>query len=184
MMSLCFCPHCIAAGQAAGIDMDQLRQFVRAEMQRVFDGDKSALDDIPLDQTRIGSLLNGAVGQFIAVRAQVITSLTSELVAAVKLERNITVNFMDVWWTRRRVGHERGGRRPRPWRAWRDGVDFAAAAIGDSLSQLAYTSDLNQVSGSRTLTASYFPATMPTSWRCAPCRRTAILLPTLAALVR
>lgn len=150
MMSLCFCLHCMAAGEAAGIDMEQLRQFVRTEMQRVFDGDASIFDEIPLDQSQIGALLNGAMGQFIKVRHQVITSLMTELVAAVKRERDIPVSFMDMSGGLRGVGSGMnvvGATATAPERAWQDGIDFAPlAGVCDSLSVLAYSSDLKQVS--------------------------------------
>lgn len=149
MMSLCFCPHCIARGQAAGIDMEQLRQFVRMEMQRFFDGHASILDEIPLDQDQIGALLNGAVGQFIAVRQQVITSLMTELVAAVKRERDIPVIYMDMSGGLRGAGSGMnvvGATATAPERAWQDGIDFAdLSRVCDGLSVLAYTNDLKQV---------------------------------------
>jgi len=150
MMSLCFCPHCVAAGHTAGIDMQQLRQFVRTEMQRLFDGEASILDEIPFDQNQIGALLNGAVGQFIKVRQQVITSLMTELVAAVKRERDIPVSFMDMSGGLHGVGSGMnvvGVTATAPERAWQDGIHFGdLAEVCDGLSVLAYTNDLHQVS--------------------------------------
>lgn len=161
MMSLCFCPHCMAAGQVASMDMNELRQFVRAEMQRVFDGEKSVLDDVPLDQNQIGSLLNGAVGSLIAVRKQVITSLMAELVAAVKREGDIPVIFMDMSGGLRGAGSGMsvvGATATAPERAWQDGVDFAGLAkVCDGLAVLAYTGDLKQVRADLDIYRQWFP---------------------------
>ena len=147
VMSLCFCPHCTAAGAAADIDMKRLRQFVKTEMQLVFDGDKSVLDDVPPLEGDITTLQNGAFGKLIAVRRQVITSLMSEIVEAVKRERDIPVVFMDLSGGVRAGSGMNvvGGGTTAPERAWQDGIDLKALAeVVDSISVLAYTPDIQQ----------------------------------------
>lgn len=148
-MSLCFCPHCMAAGESANIDMEQLRQFVRTEMQKLFDGNASVLDDVPLNQEQIGALLNGAVSKFITVRQQMITSLMADVVAAVKRERDIPVSFMDMSGALNSPGSGMnvvGATATAPDRAWQDGIDFSGLAkVCDGLSVLAYTNNLQQI---------------------------------------
>ncbi len=167
MMSLCFCPHCLAAGRKAGLDMERLRQFVVDEMIHLFNDEHTVLDDIPLDQGAIGALSGGLVGQYIQVRAQIITSLMTQIVEAVKRIRDIPVTFMDMSGGLRGAGSGMSvvGKTPTsPARAWQDGVDFAALAkVCDALSILGYTNDLKQLEADLTAYRQLLPEGYPIS---------------------
>jgi hypothetical protein len=149
MMSLCFCPHCMAAGRAGGVDMERLRKFVVDEMTHFFNDEHTLLDDTPLDKDKIGALFGGLIGQYMEVRARVVTSLMTQIVEAVKRVRDIPVTFMDMSGGLRGAGSGMSvvGKTPTsPARAWQDGVDFAALSkVADAMSILGYTHDLRQL---------------------------------------
>ncbi len=149
LMSLCFCPHCMSAGKNGGVDMERVRQFVKTEMQRVFDGQTGALDDVPPAEAQVGELLDGMFARLIQVRQETVTSLMAEIVAAVKHERVIPITFIDLSGGVRGAGAGMSvvdSTATAPQRAWQDGVDFQRlAAVCDSFSLLGYTHDTQQL---------------------------------------
>lgn len=145
LMSLCFCPHCSAAARATGVEVERLRHFVRSELEKAFNGEPTALDDVPLELEAVGALADGAVGRFLAARQTVITTLVAEIVEAVTEVRDISVVFMDMSGGLRGMGSGMTVAEvteAAPVRAWQDGVDLSAVAnTCDGLFVLGYTSD-------------------------------------------
>ena len=149
LMSLCFCAHCMAAARAGAVDVDRVRSVVREELENIFNGAPSTLEDVPLEPSSIGALVDGAMGKFVAVRQRVITTLVAEIVEAVRRVRDIPVVFIDMSGGLRAAGSGMtvaGGTAPAPERAWQDGIDLRAVAVVCSgLLALGYTSDPEQL---------------------------------------
>jgi hypothetical protein len=76
LLGLCFCPHCLIAGEAAGSDVTRLRQWVRAEVRRVF-ADGNALSDLPPDREWAWSSCDGELGRYLAARTDTISGLAA-----------------------------------------------------------------------------------------------------------
>jgi hypothetical protein len=94
LLGLCFCPHCLAASQAAGVDGDAVRRSVCAELERVFDrGDDDRTSDVTLE--RAGSVAGGELAAYQRVREHVVTSLVRDVGAAVREARS-TLTFCDL----------------------------------------------------------------------------------------
>jgi hypothetical protein len=139
----------MAEARAVAVDVDLVLSIVREELENVFKGAPSALDDVPLEPSRIGALVDGAMGAFMAVRQRVITRLVAEIVEAVRRVRDIPVLFIDMSGGLRAAGSGMtvaGGTAPAPERAWQDGIDLRAVAeICNGLLVLGYTSDPEQL---------------------------------------
>ena len=149
LMSLCFCPHCRAAGVAAGADMARIQRFVRTELEHVLAGEPSATDGLPLEQAAVGALADGELALFLQARIAVVSSLAQSVVAAVQQVRPIPVVFMELSGGLRGVGSGMtvaGGPTAAPERAWQDGVDVRAVAQACAgLAVLGYTSDAERL---------------------------------------
>jgi hypothetical protein len=90
-LGLCFCDHCVAKAQAAGIDASLLKDRVREDI----DAYLGATDDFPDDMADafwVGDVVaDGALAQFLRWRCEVVTSLVSEIRAAVRADANVAV---------------------------------------------------------------------------------------------
>jgi hypothetical protein len=145
LLSLCFCDHCLAAAQAAGVRGGELRRFVRDELTGILAGERSVLEDIPFEPDQVGALAGGEMGAFMDVRRAVVESFVAETVDAVRRGSSARVAAFD--WSGGLVGYAAGGASGRVsyHRAWQDGFDPATiAGLCDGLAILAYTRDLDQ----------------------------------------
>jgi len=145
LLSLCFCDHCLAAAQGAGVRGGELRRFVRDELTGILAGERSVLEDIPFEPDQVGALAGGEMGAFMDVRRAVVESFVAETVDAVRRASSARVAAFD--WSGGLVGYAAGGASGRVsyHRAWQDGFDPATiAGLCDGLGILAYTRDLDQ----------------------------------------
>ena len=147
LLSLCFCVHCVAAARAAGVAVDTLLASLREVLASSLSGQRTDLDDVPLEHDAVGTLFGGEMRPFLDVRQSIVTSLIAEVTQAVRDERSACrVVVMD--WSgglgSYRSGEAEGGLSCE--RAWQDGVDLAdVAASCDGLCVLGYSRDLDRL---------------------------------------
>lgn len=84
LMGLCYCPHCLAAADRAGLDGERFRAdvagFLEKELARLPGKDEMT----PLTDEHVNTLFDGRLSQFLQTRADVATSLFEEVVATVR----------------------------------------------------------------------------------------------------
>lgn len=142
LLGLCFCAHCTAALRASGVDVAALRRYVQAELTRVFDGDPSEVEDLPVERAALGALAGGELGAMLDARRAIVTSLVAEIAEAVRAAGPARAIAMDM--SGAALGYATGAPTGdlAHTRAWEDGLDLpAVAAAADGLAVLAYARD-------------------------------------------
>ena len=138
-LSLCFCEHCRARAATAGISMDRLREWVRAELDRALSGAASSFDEVPCERAAVAAVAGGEMGAFLDVREQVVTSLVAEITAAVEAAGPARFVFMDS------MGADETADQVGPLladRSWRFGVNVADVARScHGLAVMGYSRD-------------------------------------------
>jgi hypothetical protein len=140
LLGLCFCPACLVRAHEAGVDGERVRNHVRLLVEPVFESARHESNETDVKQRRWRAELGGEVGRFLDVRAKTVTSLVSEVAAAVHRVAPATrVHFLDP--SGATIGYATG--RPTGDLAntvsWRDGIDLAAVASAcDGLGVLGY----------------------------------------------
>ena len=114
LLSLCFCPHCTAAGVSAGIDVAALRRKVAGELRRTWNAMFSA-PRRPDDGIELMSLLVAwpELAAFTAMRCAQVTSLVTEIRAACAAA-GVPLDVSAAVWARPAAAN------------WMEGVDIAA----------------------------------------------------------
>lgn len=158
LLGLCFCEHCGAALRAAGVDVAGLRRFVQSELEKVFEGEPSAVEDLPVTREALDGLAGGELGAMLDARRAIVTSLVAEIAAAVRASGSRAI-AMDM--SGAALGYATGAPTGdlAHTRAWEDGLDLpAVAAAADGLSVLAYARDPGRVRADLEAYASLLPA--------------------------
>ncbi|GAA2816215.1 hypothetical protein GCM10010441_45960 [Kitasatospora paracochleata] len=89
LLSICFCPHCLAAARAAGVPADEVRGFVEAELRLRLEDEHRATEPAALD-----ALADGALAAYLDSATATVTSLTGELAEAAE-RHGMRLTFMD-----------------------------------------------------------------------------------------
>lgn len=142
LLGVCFCPHCLVAGRAAGVAVDGLAAWARSELERILEGQPSSVDETPLELAAVSGLADGELGGYLDARCDVVTSLLAEVVDEVHRAGSTRVTMID--WSGGLLGYATGEGATAGVlsRAWQDGVDLVAAAgICDGIGGLGYTRD-------------------------------------------
>jgi hypothetical protein len=142
LLGLCFCEHCCAAMRTSGIDATSLQQFVRHEIEQVFDGAPSTVEDLPVDREALAGLAGGELGAWLTARCGIVSSLVHEITQAIHSAGSAQSIAMDM--SGAALGYATGmptGALAHS-RAWEDGLDLrSVAAAADGLAVLAYARD-------------------------------------------
>ncbi len=112
-LGLCFCDHCRAGAKKAGIDADGLRARVRADIESYLAADIDLPDDMAEAFWLATRGATASSAQFLAWRCTVVTSLVTEIRAAVRKDAAVAVIPS--------VARPTGG-------AWYEGTDLRALA--------------------------------------------------------
>lgn len=141
LLGLCFCPHCVAHAEAAGIDAERVRRRVIDLVAPVFDAAEHETHEPDVEETRLRAECQGQLGRFLDARCEVVTSLAERVSAAVHAVWPATrVSLLDL--AGATLGYATG--RPSSDRsaasiAWRDGIRPAEIARAcDALGVLGY----------------------------------------------
>jgi hypothetical protein len=142
LLGLCFCEHCEAALEARGVPVAHVRRAVQQAIGQVFDGEPCAAESLPVSRAAIGALADGALGQLLDARQEIVTSLVAEIAEAVAATGDAQAIAMDM--SGAALGYATGAPTGAlaHTRAWEDGLDLAAVArAAHGLSVLAYARD-------------------------------------------
>lgn len=90
LLSLCFCQHCRAAGQNAGVAVDALAAAVRAALEPVWLGSMPPAQAAPL----LGETERAELASYVDARTAVVTSLVAE-VREVMAPAGVVLTFID-----------------------------------------------------------------------------------------
>jgi hypothetical protein len=112
-LGLCFCAHCIAKAEAAGVDASRLRAQIQAEVDGYLAGDLEFPDDMAEAFWLTDVATDDALARFLKWRCQVVTSLVEEIRAEVRPDAPVAVIPS--------VGRPTGG-------GWFEGSDLGALA--------------------------------------------------------
>jgi len=110
-LGLCFCDHCVAAAEAAGIDARRLKAQVAGDIAAYLDSDIDYPADMAEAFWRADVVANGELRQYLDFRNDTVTSLVAEIRAAVRKDVSVAVIPS--------VARPTGG-------AWYEGSDLAA----------------------------------------------------------
>ncbi len=112
-LGLCFCDHCVAGAEAAGIDASRLKARVASDVEAYLASDFDLPDDMAeafwLSDVRAG----GDLARYLGWRCDVVTSLVRDIRAAVRPDASLAVIPS--------VARPTGG-------AWYEGTDLKALA--------------------------------------------------------
>lgn len=91
LLGLCFCDHCVAAAERAGIEARRLKTQVAADIAAYLDSDI----DLPADMAeafwRADIVADGDLRRYLDFRSSVVTSLVGEIRAAVRKDAHVAV---------------------------------------------------------------------------------------------
>ena len=113
MLGLCFCEHCVAGAEKAGIDARRFKAEVVADISAYLDSDIDYPPDMAEAFWRADIAADGDLRRYLDFRNGVVTSLVAEIRAAVRPDANVAVIPS--------VARPTGG-------AWYEGSDLGALA--------------------------------------------------------
>lgn len=113
LLGLCFCDHCVAGAEKAGIDAKRLKAQVAADITRYLDSDIDFPPDMAEAFWRADIVADGDLNRYLHFREGVVTSLVADIRAAVRKDVPIAVIPS--------VARPTGG-------AWYEGTDLRALA--------------------------------------------------------
>jgi hypothetical protein len=113
LLGLCFCPHCLAGAQVAGIDASGLRARVAGDIDAYLASDVDFPDDMAEAFWLADTQSDRELSAFLGWRCDVVTSLVRDIRAAVRKDATVAVIPS--------VARPTAG-------AWYEGTDLAAIA--------------------------------------------------------
>lgn len=123
-LGLCFCDHCVAGAEKAGVDAKRLKARIAEEITAYLDSDVDLPDDMADAFWMADVAENGELRRYLDCRSAVVTSLIAEIRAAVR--KDVTVSVIPS------VARPTGG-------AWYEGTDLKAlAGIADRIEACFY----------------------------------------------
>jgi hypothetical protein len=112
-LGLCFCDHCLAAAERAGIEARRLKAQVAEDISAYLDSDIDFPDDMADAFWTADLAANGDLRRYLDFRSSVVTSLVADIRAAVRKDAAVAVIPS--------VARPTGG-------AWYEGTDLKALA--------------------------------------------------------
>jgi hypothetical protein len=94
LMGLCFCPHCLAAADKAGLDGRLFKHAVSRHLEQTFARDPRPDEHRPVSDEELERSFGGDLGHFLSVRSQVVHSLLEELTATVRSYGDIKIQMV------------------------------------------------------------------------------------------
>ena len=91
MLGLCFCKHCLAGAEKAGIDASRFKAEVAADISAYLDSDIDYPPDMAEAFWRADIAADGDLRRYIDFRNGVVTSLVAEIRAAVRKDADVAV---------------------------------------------------------------------------------------------
>ncbi len=91
MLGLCFCDHCLAGAQKAGIDARRFKAEVVGDIEAYLDSDMDYPQDMAEAFWRADIAADGDLRRYLDFRNGVVTSLVAEIRAAVRKDATVAV---------------------------------------------------------------------------------------------
>ena len=91
MLGLCFCKHCVAGAQKAGIDANRFKAEVAGDIEAYLDSDIDYPADMAEAFWRADIAADGDLRRYLDFRSGVVTSLVAEIRAAVRKDATVAV---------------------------------------------------------------------------------------------
>lgn len=91
LLGLCFCDHCVARAETAGIDAGRLKAQVAADISAYLDSDIDFPPDMAEAFWKADAVVNGDLRLYLDFRSEVVTSLVSEIRAEVRKDAKVAV---------------------------------------------------------------------------------------------
>ena len=91
LLGLCFCDHCVARAEAEGIDARRLKAAVAADIEAYLASDIDYPPDMAEAFWRADIAANGYLRRYLDFRMGVVTSLVTEIRAAVRSDATVAV---------------------------------------------------------------------------------------------
>jgi hypothetical protein len=127
LLGLCFCEHCLTRAQQRGIDGEALKLAARTRIQQAFDDSPTDAGVTDVVEEEVRALFGGALGGFLDMRADAVSTLAEDITAAVDSFGG-QFTFMDLSGAVKGYATGRPEGDPAPSIAWRLGVDLARLA--------------------------------------------------------
>jgi hypothetical protein len=156
LLSLCFCEHCRAAGQQAGVAMAPLTAAIREALEPIWAGELQATPTRPL----LGESAQAELAAYVDVRLKTVTTLVAEVRAAMA-GSGVALSFMDHAGAMSHVMAGTSADDEVTASSRKLGIDLAAvAAACDEMAVLGYVDTPERL---RSMLASYTEALPPGS---------------------
>jgi len=139
LLGVCFCRHCRARADAAGVPGDEARAACAAVLDRVLSGDRPpGPDEVTHDSVR--EYAGSTVADYVTGRSETVSSLVAECAAAVR-EQGSRLVVLDLTGTAKGYATGLPTGAPAAVDAWQFGVDVAAVGEHAAVGVLAYAQD-------------------------------------------
>jgi hypothetical protein len=141
LLGLCFCAHCLAAGNRRGVDTPKVHAVVRADLESALaEGTERGPDDAPT-RSALAEIADGELLGYLDARAETISSLVAEAAEVVEAHGRRLV-FLDFAGAIKgyATGRPTGG--PAAEISWLHGIDIAEVARScHGFEAIAYVAD-------------------------------------------
>ena len=143
LFGLCFCSHCVEAGQAHDVDVEAVRRTVVDAIESVFEGGPP-VGSGELDHDEIAALADGEMGRYLDVRAETVSTLTADIVGIAR-ENDARLAFIDPSGAMKGYATGRPTGRAAPESAWMFGVELSQVAAAADIEAIGYAADPERV---------------------------------------
>jgi hypothetical protein len=143
LLSVCFCAHCTARGEQAGVDAGAVQHAVHAHLRAAFrDGDRVSTD---VSRDEVAALAGGEMAGYLAAREATVTSLIGEVAGAAH-DAGVGFAFGDLSGAVKGYADGRPQGAPAAEIAWRLGVDWPSfAELSAGVEAFAYAADPERI---------------------------------------
>jgi len=94
LMGLCFCPHCLAAADRAGLDGVLFRRVVSQFLEKSLSRDPQPDERQPVSDEGLDQAFGGDLVHFLGVRSQIVHSLFEELTSTIRSYGDIKIQMV------------------------------------------------------------------------------------------
>lgn len=144
LLGICFCEHCLARAERAGVAGSAVREAVEGELVRVFES-SSAVRHGQVEREALGTIAEGALGAYLEVRDETVTSLAAEASEVADAHGKRFV-FLELAGAVKGYADGKPTGEPAADIAWRLGVDLAGvAAVCPEIEVLGYAADVERL---------------------------------------
>jgi hypothetical protein len=126
LLGLCFCEHCMEAARGRGVQVEELREEVRGELERRFAADPEP-EAREIVKEKAGEFAGGELAAYIATRAGTVTALIAEAAESARAEGGAFA-FIDLSGAVKGYATGRPQGAPVPDLAWQFGIDVSGVA--------------------------------------------------------